>query len=147
MPEKMISAISKSRAFRMASWVTGQIVSSLFDLDIHTKVPTQKLHHLASAMSLKYNGIAPSPLSLHPAGFGHLAGEYDAGYYSYLWSLVYAHDLFTRFQKEGLLNPKTGRDYRDIILAKGSSEEEMELLKQFLHREPNNKAFLSSLGL
>jgi Zn-dependent oligopeptidase len=45
------------------------------------------------------------------------------------------------------LNPLTGKKYRDVILAKGGSSDEFELVKQFLGREPNQEAFLKSLGV
>ncbi|HED37736.1 MAG TPA: oligopeptidase A, partial [Ignavibacteria bacterium] len=81
------------------------------------------------------------------AGFAHIVDGYDAGYYGYLWSRVYAEDMFTRFAKEGVLNLKTGREYRQWILEKGSSEEEMSLVEGFLGRKSNNKAFLKSIGV
>ncbi|MDH4090491.1 MAG: Zn-dependent oligopeptidase [Cyclobacteriaceae bacterium] len=78
--------------------------------------------------------------------FGHLNG-YGASYYGYMWSKVYAEDMFSEFSKHGVLEKNTGLRYRNIILAKGGSEEPMDLVKEFLGREPNNEAFLKSLGL
>ena len=80
------------------------------------------------------------------AAFGHLIG-YAAGYYGYLWSKVYAQDMYSVFEKNGLLDKNTGKRYRDTILAKGGNEDELSLVKQFLQREPNQEAFLKSLGL
>ncbi len=91
--------------------------------------------------------MIPSSPGTHPeASFGHLMG-YDAGYYGYLWSKVYAEDMFSRFKAEGVLNPAMGKRYRTEILEKGSSRDEMDSLKAFLGREPNEDAFLESIGL
>ena len=80
------------------------------------------------------------------AGFGHLPG-YNAKYYSYLWSKVFALDLFDTINKTGLLNPEIGVRYRDTILAAGGSKDPNELLEDFLGRKPNADAFIRDLGL
>ena len=72
---------------------------------------------------------------------------YDSGYYGYMWSKVYAEDMYSLFKEGGALNPQLGRRYRTEILEKGSSRDEMESLKAFLLREPNEDAFLESIGL
>ena len=82
---------------------------------------------------------------MHTA-FGHLNG-YGASYYGYMWSKVYAQDMFSIFEENGILDKETGIRYRDIILGSGSSKDELELVKEFLGREPNNEAFLRELGL
>jgi len=80
------------------------------------------------------------------AGFGHLNG-YAAGYYSYLWALVFAEDMFSLFKQNGLMNQEMGMKLRKVVLERGSTVDEMEIVKEFLGREPNEKAFLKSIGL
>jgi thimet oligopeptidase len=80
------------------------------------------------------------------ASFGHLM-EYDAGYYGYQWALAIARDLFSRFDKEGLMTTKVARDYRDRVLAPGSSDDENRLIEGFLGRPFSRdpyKRFLSA---
>ena len=80
------------------------------------------------------------------ASFGHLNG-YGAAYYGYKWSQVYAQDMFSVFEKEGILNPDVGMKYRKIILEKGGTVDPLDLVKEFLGREPNSEAFLRSMGI
>jgi thimet oligopeptidase len=80
------------------------------------------------------------------ASFGHLNG-YGAAYYGYKWSEVYAHDMFSIFKEKGILDPKTGLRYRKIILEKGGTIDPLDLVKEFLGREPNSDAFLRSMGI
>lgn len=68
-------------------------------------------------------------------------------YYGYLWSEVYSEDMFTEFEKNGLLDQETGVRYRDLILANGSQRDIVEAVEAFLGRPSNNKAYIKSLGL
>jgi Zn-dependent oligopeptidase len=81
------------------------------------------------------------------AGFGHLMGGYDAGYYGYLWSQVYGDDMFSVFQDEGVLSPDVGTRYRTEVLAVGGSRDAIDHLRAFLGRDPSSDAFLRNLGL
>lgn len=72
---------------------------------------------------------------------------YDAGYYGYLFSQVYSADMFhTMFAKDPM-NPTQGRRYRRTVLEKGGSIDALDLLREFLGREPSNEAFYRELGL
>lgn len=145
IPKDLIKRIIDARLFGEAWAVRSQLVLTSLDLIVHTK-GTRDPVSLYAKLDKKLMGIAPPKRQLWVAGFGHIAHGYDAGYYSYLWSKVYSEDMFTRFAKEGIMNTKTGRDYRQWILEKGSSVEEIDLVREFLGREPNNKAFIKSIG-
>jgi thimet oligopeptidase len=80
------------------------------------------------------------------AGFTHLS-SYGANYYGYLWSRVFAQDIFSVFEKNGIMDSKTGERYRKEILEVAGSQEEIDMLRHFLKREPNSDAFMRSIGL
>ena len=88
---------------------------------------------------------APDDTHWH-SGFGHLFG-YDAGYYGYKWSEVFADDMFTRFEAAGPLNQELGLEYRREVLERGGAIDGDVLVRTFLGREPNSEAFLKNLGL
>ena len=81
------------------------------------------------------------------AGFAHLVGGYDAAYYSYLWSEVFAADMFeSAFAREPLCRAN-GERYRRLVLARGGSLDAAVFLREFLGREPSLEPFLKSKGL
>lgn len=146
LPEEMIENILKAKYHMIHYSTLRQIVFALFDMTLHTQTLSTTIDEFYHELMANYLQIQLPEGSLFSAGFGHLMG-YDAGYYGYLWSKVYAADMFTRFEAEGILNPVTGKEYRKWILEKGASMEEMDLVRGFLGREPNNSAFLRELGM
>lgn len=138
-----IKNILASKKFQSGYVYTRQIVYGMLDMDIHTgKSKDPQAHYIA--LMKKYLGIEiPADVSLFPASFGHMMG-YDAGYYSYLWALVYAHDVYSQFEN-AKDKRKVGLRFRNEVLAKGSEEDEYELLKKFLKREPSSDAFLKEI--
>jgi thimet oligopeptidase len=85
------------------------------------------------------------PGTMFPAAFSHIATNYSAGYYGYLWSEVVALDLRTAFAADRL-DPKVGRRYRDSVLGQGSQRPPQVLVKDFLGRDFNAKAFFDDLA-
>jgi len=122
-----------------------QAFFALTDMRYHTQ-PTVNTTEVWHEGMKDVFGIAASAGTSEEGSFGHLFG-YEAGYYSYLWSEVFAADMFSRFSREGVMNPALGRAYRDQILAPGGSAEPMELIKTFLGREPSQDAFLEQIGV
>jgi Zn-dependent oligopeptidase len=48
--------------------------------------------------------------------------------------------------KGNIMDPELGAKYRDIILAPGGSRDSDESLRDFLNRDPNDKAFMIQNG-
>eukprot|EP01117_Protostelium_nocturnum_P003259 TRINITY_DN1420_c0_g2_i1.p2 TRINITY_DN1420_c0_g2~~TRINITY_DN1420_c0_g2_i1.p2 ORF type:complete len:759 (-),score=281.48 TRINITY_DN1420_c0_g2_i1:2611-4866(-) len=123
-----------------------QLFFGTFDMAVHTSngpVDTTKLWKELIAK------VALTPCqegTNGAAAFSHIVGGYEAGYYGYMWSLVYSCDMYEKFKKEGVLSSTLGRKYRDTILSKGDTKDAMEILKEFLGREPSNEAFLKQIG-
>lgn len=78
--------------------------------------------------------------------FGHMFG-YDSGYYGYLWSEVYAADIYYTKFKDDPMNTEAGIKYRDTILARGGTRDDIDNLRELLGRDPSNEAFVKELGL
>jgi len=71
--------------------------------------------------------------------FGHLEG-YSALYYTYMWSLVLAKDVFSAFEGD-LMNTEVARRYRELVLGPGGSKDAEELVAEFLGRASSFDAF------
>jgi thimet oligopeptidase len=74
------------------------------------------------------------------AAFGHLTG-YSAIYYTYMWSLVIAKDLFSTFDRSRLLAPGVGTRYRDLVLVPGGSMSAAVIVRRYLGRPFNFDAW------
>lgn len=83
----------------------------------------------------------------HPQACWIHINTHPVYYYGYLWSEVYAQDMFTVFEKNGLRDQDTGVRYRKLILANGSQRSVDDAVEEFLGRPMNNKAYIKSLGL
>jgi len=81
---------------------------------------------------------------MFPASFSHIASNYGAGYYGYMWSQVLALDMLSPFRKD-MLDANVGRRYRDTVLSQGGQDEEMNLVKRFLGRKPSSDAFFAEI--
>ncbi|MCB0272308.1 MAG: Zn-dependent oligopeptidase [Bdellovibrionales bacterium] len=146
LPNDMLQQMLKLKKVNQAIFYMRQLALASIDLDYHsmkTPVDTTKVwNDRFSSMT----HIDPQEGTYRQASWGHMTG-YDAGYYGYLWSKVYAEDMFSVFEKKGIMNSVIGLRYRREILEPGGSKDLNRQLKRFLRREPNNKAFLKNLGL
>ncbi len=101
----------------------GEEVASLTDRMIELQGAYDGLPHLANTHLF--------------ASFGHLGG-YSSAYYTYMWSLVIAKDMFSAFDGDGDLfsdeRLAVATRYRDRVLAPGGTQDAADLVADFLGR-------------
>jgi len=142
IPPDLIGQMRRAEAFGRAYEVQRQLLYATLSLLYYTRDPTG-----VDTTAVLREAHARFPLVPHFEGthfqcsFGHLNG-YSAVYYTYMWSLVIAKDLFSRFRaRDSLLDPTEARRYRDLILARGSEKPAAEMVRDFLGREMRFDAF------
>ncbi len=149
MPKALFDRVLASSTAFTGIATLRQVFLGLLDMGYHHgydpngPISTDQVVQQVEARTTLYQ---PTPGTHFQAGFGHLMG-YAANYYGYMYSEVFAYDMFSVFEKEGVLNPETGMRYRKQILAKGGTDDAMTLMRNFLGREPSNEAFARSLGI
>ena len=153
IPQPLYEKMERARTYREASAMMRQLSFAALDLRLHREYEPARDGDVIAYANTLLARYATAPL---PDGyafltsFGHLFSSptgYAAGYYSYKWAEVLDADAFTRFQREGIFNSETGCAFREAILARGDSEEPMDLYKRFMGREPSVDPLLARAGL
>jgi oligopeptidase A len=149
LPDELFDRMVAARRF-MGGWQQmRQLSFGTVDLALHREYAKRPDRSAAGVMDWgreRFLDFSPTEAfaDLHIlTSFTHLfSGGYAAGYYSYLWSEVLDADAFTRFRREGIFNPSTGRDYMQSILSRGDSDDPERLFREFMGRDPDPGALL-----
>jgi thimet oligopeptidase len=148
LTDKLIEKIVELKKLNSGDYVLRQLSFATVSLNLFNEDPNIDFDELSKKIHNELrNYIMWDPESHLIASFGHLAnGSYGPKYYGYMWSNVFAHDLFNTIKQKGLLNNKIGQDYIDKVIGKGGSQDPNELIEDFLGRKPNEKAFIEDMG-
>ena len=142
LPAERVEALRGAEAVGRGLLVRRQMALAALSLNYYNRDP-QGLDTTSFAREV-YNRYDPIPWfqgTHFQCGFGHLTG-YSAIYYTYMWSLVIAKDLYGRFREAGsLLDSEKAAGYRRAILDPGSSRPASELVRAFLGRDHAFDAF------
>ena len=132
-----------------------QLRFALADMDLHERVPCAEMPDAEAAWaaaSARFALLPPLPGERFLNTFTHIfSGGYAAGYYSYMWADILAHDAFAAFEEAGLDDPAaraaTGRRYAATVLALGGSRAPADVFRDFRGRDPDPAALLRHKGL
>ncbi|HEV3152928.1 MAG TPA: M3 family metallopeptidase [Candidatus Baltobacteraceae bacterium] len=141
LPDSLIAAMTRARYLNFAYSTTADVALSEIDMVYHTSGPHLDTTSVWDREWARLTPVPSAPGTHEQAGFTHLMAGYDAGYYGYLWSEVYAKDLFTAFQNGGLENPEVGMRYRQDILEPSRTYDPDVEVKRFLGRPMSPEAY------
>ena len=148
LPKSLYDKLKSTEHVLEGNATMAQVYYGMVDFTFEDKYDSIRNMNLVDVTKSLYHIMQiPFPEGAHfIASFNHLSG-YGANYYGYLWSKVFAQDIFSVFEKNGVMDSKTGERYRKEILEVAGSQYEKDMLKKFLGREPNSDAFMKSIGL
>ena len=155
MPADLKERMLKSISFQPAYALGENLAATCLDLAWHELTPDEiPSPYMAGAFekeALNNVGLLNSqiPPRYSTTYFNHVwGGGYAAGYYSYLWTEVLAVNVADYFAKHGALDPAIGQAFRDKVLSRGNTKDQMEMFTVFTGmKEPDASGFLKARGL
>lgn len=155
MPADLKERMLKSISFQPAYALGENLAATCLDLAWHELTPDEiPSPYMAGAFekeALNNVGLLNSqiPPRYSTTYFNHVwGGGYAAGYYSYLWTEVLAVNVADYFAKHGALDPAVGQAFRDKVLSRGNTKDQMEMFTDFTGmKEPDASGFLKARGL
>ena len=155
MPADLKERMLKSINFQPAYALGENLAATCLDLAWHELTPDEiPSPYMAGAFekeALNNVGLLNSqiPPRYSTTYFNHVwGGGYAAGYYSYLWTEVLAVNVADYFAKHGALDPAVGQAFRDKILSRGNTKDQMEMFTDFTGmKQPDASGLLKARGM
>jgi thimet oligopeptidase len=144
IPAELVRAMRRADDFGKGYDARTQMFYAALSYDFHVNQSddlTARLRELMDRYSV-FPYLSGTHMQCH---FGHLDG-YSSAYYTYMWSLVIAKDMFSAFDQGDLFDPEVAGAYRDKVLAPGGRRDAADLVEDFLGRPYTFDAYAAWLA-
>lgn len=153
MPQELLDKVLASAKFNQGFQTTEYLAAALLDQSLHQldaeEIPAAAELMEFEAAALAEDGVdfAPVPPRYRIPYFSHIMGGYAAGYYSYIWSEVLDANTVEWIKQHGGLTRENGDRFRETLLSRGSSQDPLQLFRDFAGHEPKIEPLLERRGL
>lgn len=144
IPADLVDRMRAADDFGKGTTARQQMFYAAVSYWFHTERPAD-LTAKQVELQERYSPYRPIEGTHFFANFGHLGG-YSSAYYTYMWSLVIAKDLFSAFDPDDLFDTEVAGRYRDRVLAAGGTKDAADLVADFLGRPYTFDAYAAWLA-
>jgi peptidyl-dipeptidase Dcp len=152
MPTDLAAKIKKAAKFNQGYQLTELVAAAELDMQWHTlpasaalqqpdvfeKQALEKTHLLLNAVPPRYRS----------SYFSHIWSEdYSASYYAYLWAEMLDDDAYQWFEDHGGLTRANGDRFRQMVLARGNTEDLAKMYASWRGKDPNVEPMMKFRGL
>ena len=132
IPGDLVAAMRRADHFGKGTYAVQQMAYAARSYYFHAQ-ESDDLTAFGDELQERYSVFPPLEGAHMHCSFGHLDG-YSSGYYTYMWSLVIAKDLFSAFDTDDMFATDVAHAYRDRVLAMGGRKDAADLVADFLGR-------------
>ncbi len=153
MPAELVERVLEIERFNQGFGTTEYLAASLVDQALHQLEPDevpdaeQVMDFERDALRAAGADLRTVPPRYRITYFRHIFQGYAAGYYSYIWAEVLDADAVEWFEENGGLTRENGDHFRETLLSKGGSVDELTLYRTFRGRDASVEPLLERRGL
>lgn len=148
IPAELVAAMRAADDYGKGIYARTQMFYAAMSYYFHADRALASVPDLTERMielQARYAALPYLPGTHMFASFGHLGG-YSSAYYTYMWSLVIAKDMFSAFDESDPFAPEVAHRYRDHVLVPGGSADAADLVAGFLGRPFSFDAYAAWLA-
>ncbi|GAB2517346.1 M3 family metallopeptidase [Nocardiopsis aegyptia] len=151
LPDDLVAKLTAAETFDQGFAMVEYLAAALLDWSWHRigadedVDPAEFEARALQRWGLDLDQIRPR---YRTAYFLHIfAGDYHAGYYSYVWSQVFDAESVEWFTANGGPTRENGDRFRELVLARGGSVDPLDAFREFLGRDAEMGPLLRRKGL
>ena len=153
IPAELVGKIKEAGKFNQSLAFGEVLTSALLDMKWHDLTPADGKQDTGRFEAAALAGMKPLDTALIPPRyrspyFRHIwSNGYGAGYYSYIWTEILAHDAWDWVVKNGGPTRANGDHARKTFLGQGHTKDYAVMYRDFAGRDPSVQPMVEARGL